>query len=73
MKKNESDPYYEKYYVLHDYALTSAKAREFLLKDLVEGVFKSVPIAVRVAGPLTGEAQAFHKALRGLPNVFPVV
>ena len=72
-KTLRSDAFYRSFYVLHDYALTSAKAREFLLKDLVEGVFKSVPIAVRVAGPLTGEAQAFHKALRGLPNVFPVV
>ena len=73
MKMLRSGAFYRAFYVLHDYALTSAKAREFLLKDLVEGVFKSVPIAVRVAGPLTGEAQAFHKALRGLPNVFPVV
>ena len=72
LKKNDSDPYYEKYYVLHDYDLTSAKATEFLLKDVLEGVFKSVPIAVRVAGPLTGEAQDFHKVLKGLPNIFPV-
>ena len=72
LKKNDFDQYYEKYYVLHDYSLASAKKIEFLLKDLVEGVFKSVPIAVRVAGSLHGEAETFRASLEGLSNVYAV-
>ena len=71
LKRDVSDQYFEKFYVLHDYDLSTEEKRNFILQKLMTEIFRKVPIVLRIDGPLKGKGEALRLALEALDNVFP--
>ena len=71
LKLDNNDPYFEKFYILHDYEVGDANKEDFVLKEVIKEVFEESPVVLKVVGAtFHGAASDFLDKLKAMGNVY---